>query len=1085
MPGSSIAWFARNPAVANLLMVLLLAFGLLAMSSVRQESLPNVPLDRISITVTMPRANPALVETLLCAPIEQAVAAVEGLVELHSEAHEGLCALQMDVQQGYDTRTVLDKVRLAVQGVSQLPASASVPVVQELVVRNRVLRLLLVGRLSEMALYQLAEQISRDLRSTADITIVDVENLADREVALEVPRENLHRFQTTLAEMADAVRQVAQPAAAGTLHGGQGDMLLNAGDRISAAAGYLDLPVRQGEAGEQVRVADIARLHDGFARTPIAAWRDGEPAVALDVYRVGDQQVLAVADAVKRYLQQRTLPEGVSLSVWQDDAADFRERSAVLWQGGIQALLILLLVLTLFLGLSLAGWIALGIPVAMIGAVAALPLLGESVNTISLFAFILVLGIVVDDAIIVGERIHQRQRNGEAPLSAAIAGAQDVARPVIFAVLTTALAFAPLLFLPGPEGALMRVIPLVALAVLLLSLVESLWILPAHLARPVSSRSLFVRSRELSARFNLALDQLLHRFYRPLIWQLLLRRKQVVALFALLALLCLALFHSGRVNMVLFSQVEGRQVLAELHFPRGTPASRLAEEALMLETSAAQLARDIRQQQAASPVAHVLVEQGLRHKVSNASDPDAATRLRVTVKLDSQAAISAAAFAERWRAQHGVVPDALSQRFDASVLATKPDIHIHLYHPDLALLDEMAGQLELALREQAGVSQIGNSLNARRPLLDLLLTDAGRHAGLTRSALASQVQQAFEGIEVGRIPEFGEEVPVLLRLAEQDSNALSALEQLPIFLPDGSWAPLIALADIRQQDTPAVIRHYDRRRQATLTALVDNAVSSPAQVMAALRQGMLAELSQRWPGASWGIAGKPRAIDEFLSYLSQGYLLAMMAIFFVLTVLFGNYRQPLLVMSAIPFGMVGATVGHFLLGIDITLWSMVGVIAVSGVVVNDNLVLLDEINRLRQQQRPLYAAVVEAGASRFRPILLTTVTTVLGVLPLILSAAPQARFLLPMAVSLAFGVLFATLVSLLLVPCLLVLLEELRSVRDGQGDSGQGPSSAVETAYAKGRHAAHSGVTGNPHQDEVLHAAWEAGFSDATEELAA
>lgn len=1086
MRGSSIAWFAHNPAVANLLMVLLLASGVLAMMTVRQESLPNVPLDRISITVAMPRANPALVETLLCAPIEQAVAGVEGLVELHSEAHEGLCVLQMDVQQGHRTREVLDKVRLAVQGVSQLPASALPPVVQELVVRNRVLRLLLVGQLDEMALYQLAQQISRDLRSLPDITIVDVENLAEREVALEVPRENLHRFRMTLANMAEAVAEAAQPASAGTLHGAHGDMLLNAGDRIESASGYLDLPVRRGAAGEQVRVDDLAQLHDGFARTPIAAWHDGEPAVALDIYRVGDQQVLAVADAVKEYLRHVTLPAAVSLSVWQDDAADFRERSAVLWQGGMQALLILLLVLTLFLGLSLAGWIALGIPVAMIGAVAALPLLGESVNTISLFAFILVLGIVVDDAIIVGERIHQRQRRGEAPLQAAIQGARQVARPVVFAVLTTALAFAPLLFLPGPEGALMRVIPLVALAVLLLSLVESLWILPAHLARPAPSHRVFARSEAWSARFNQVLDQLLRRVYRPLIWQLLMRRKQVVALFGLMVLLCIALFHSGRVNMVLFSQVEGRQVLAELHFPRGTSPGRLAEEALMLETSARQLARRLQQERATDPIAHVLVEQGLRNKVSNASDPDAATRLRVTLMLNDSETVSAPDFARLWRAQHGVVPDALSQRFDASVLATKPDIHIHLYHPDLQILDQMAGQLELALREQAGVSEIANSLDARRPLLDLLLTDAGRHAGLTRASLALQVQQAFEGIEVGHIPEFGEEVPVLLRLAESDSNALGGLEQLPIFLPDGSWAPLTALADIQQQDTPAVIRHYDRRRQATLTALVDSRLSSPGQVMAALQQGILAELPQRWPGASWGIAGKPRAINEFLSYLSRGYLLAMMAIFFVLTVLFGNYRQPVLVMSAIPFGMVGASIGHFLLGIDITLWSMVGVIAVSGVVVNDNLVLLDEINHLRNdQQRPLYAAVVEAGASRFRPILLTTVTTVLGVLPLILSDAPQARFLMPMAVSLAFGVLFATLVSLLLVPCLLVWLEELRGVHGRQGDSAGGPSAAVETAYGEGRHAAHSGLTGNPYQDEVLHAAWEAGYSDAAEELAA
>ena len=1078
-----IAWFARNPAVANLLMVMLLMGGVISLSLVRQETLPNVPLDRIGISVQLPEASPAMVETLLCTPVEQAVSGLEGITELTSEAYDGLCMLRMDVQQGYQTSRVLDQVRVAVDGLRGLPAQASRPLVQELVVRNRVVRLLLVGALSDMQLYQLGHRIRRELLAREAISVVDVENLPAREVVLEVPRENLHRFQMTLAQMATAVRTAAQPATAGVLHSDRGDLLLSAGERLNHGADYLALPLRDSGDGAVLRVADVASLHDGFERTRIAAWHDGQPAVALDVYRVGAQQVLEVAAAVQDYLDTAALPAGVSLTLWEDDAAEFRDRTAVLWENGWQGLLVLLLLLSLALGAWLAGWIALGIPVAMIGAIMALPMLDESINTISLFAFILVLGIVVDDAIIVGERIHHHQRQGLKGLDAAIQGARDVASPVCFAVLTTIIAFAPLLFLPGPEGALMRVIPLVAIAVLVLSLVESLWILPAHLASERPKGRFWQRSEAITTAFNARLDTLLARFYRPLVRTLVQRHALVLTSFLCLLLLCLSLLHSGWVQMVLFSRVEGPRVVAELVFPRGTAAARIEQEALMLESSARQVAA--RLQQDGGLIEAVLVEQGIRQKVSNAADPDAPMRLRVTLRLTEQRSVGAQQLAQAWRDHHGLVADALSQRFDASVLQTKPDIHVHLYHDDLAQLDRMAAELATRLGQYAGVHEVSNSLHARRPLVNIDLTAAGEHAGLQRAELGQQVRQAFQGIEVDRIAELDQEVPVRMRLAGDDTRGLWHLQQLPIFTADGGWAPLAALATLTVNDAPAVIGRYDGRRHAAVTALVDNHVTSPSRVMASLQAEMLDDLNSQWPGASWGIAGKPRAINEFMDYLGVGYLLALMGIFFVLTTLFGNYSQPLMVMSAVPFGLVGATLGHFALGIELTLWSMVGVIAVSGVVVNDNLVLLDEINRRRQQGEPLRQAVVEAGATRFRPILLTTLTTVLGVGPLILADSAQARFLLPMAVSLAAGVSFATLVSLVLVPCLMVAGDSWRQAWRRLPASNDADSGSVEFAYQAGREAALSGQRHNPCLDPVLQAAWEAGYQDALAERVA
>ncbi|MCG8394399.1 MAG: efflux RND transporter permease subunit, partial [Pseudomonadales bacterium] len=487
----SIAWFARNGAVANLLMITLLLAGLLAIPHTRQETLPNVPLDRIGIYVAYPQATPETVEALVCTPVETAIEDMEGSTDLISESREGLCSVQLDVMEGHDTRAVLEQIRTRLDALDNLPVEAERPRVQELVIRNRVVRLLLSGSLARKDMYQLAHQVRRDLLNDKAVSSVDIENLPEREMSLLVDRDDLYRYQLTLEAMAAGASQSVQRIAGGLLRNDRGDWLLQTGQEPGNPDAYAGLVVRQSEQGDLLRLGDVARIDDGFSRDTQAAWLDGKPAVALDVYRVGEQNVLDVAQAVKRYLAEADLPRGVALSVWSDDARQFQERSSLLWRNALQGLVLLTLMLGVFLTLRLAGWVALGIPVCMLGACALLPLLGESFNTISLFAFILVLGIVVDDAVIVGESIdHQRRHGGMKGTDAAISGAQRVAKPVLFAVLTTLFAFAPLLFLPGPEGVLMRVIPIVSMAILVLSLVESLWILPAHLSQERPARGL-------------------------------------------------------------------------------------------------------------------------------------------------------------------------------------------------------------------------------------------------------------------------------------------------------------------------------------------------------------------------------------------------------------------------------------------------------------------------------------------------------------------------------------------------------------------------------------------------------------------
>ncbi|MBZ2188186.1 efflux RND transporter permease subunit [Alcanivorax sp. JB21] len=1069
-----IGWFVARPAVANLLMLVLLVAGVLAMGKTRQETLPNVPLDRLGITVTFAQAAPERVEALVCMPLENALYGIEGLSQMVTEAREGLCSITVDIEQGYQTRIVLEQVRTALDGMTRLPANASRPRVQELIVRNRVARLVLTGDLDAMGLYRLARQVRADLLASEAISVVDIESLPDRELALDVRAADLRRHGMSLADMAMALSSGTDSVAGGVLHSDQGDLLLETGQRPDTVADYLAMPLRQSGHGDVLRLGDVARAGDGFARQPMRAWLDGQPAVALDVYRVGRQQVLEVADAIEAYRVGRAWPPGVAVTLWQDDAEAFRTRSEMLWRNALVALSVLALILTFALGLGLARWIALGIPVAMIGACIVMPVLGESFNTISLFAFILVLGIVVDDAIIVGESVHHQRRLGYRGQEAALRGARAVARPVCYAVLTTALAFSPLLFLPGAEGALMRVVPIVAISILVLSLLESLWILPAHLASiPDRPGRLVAASDRLSERFNRFLDGVLGRVYRPAMAHLLRWRYPVVTAFVGMMAITAALLHNGWVNTVLFSEVEADHVLAEVVFPQGTPVSRIEEELARLEASAAQLSRSLEAEWGTRVIDRRLAEQGFREKISNAADPDAAQRMRVSLRLAEGSPLDASTVSALWRGQHGAIADALSTRFDANMVQTRPDVHINLYHEDTAVLDDMAAALADTLRRLSGVHEVTNSLNARRSQVDIALTPAARHAGLTEETLGRQIREAIHGIEVDRMPEQDTEVPVMLRLAIQDTDSLWRLAQMPVQLPGGDWAPLSVMATLTARDAPATYGRYDRRRNATLTAFVDNRVSSPGAVMATLRSSMLDALSEAYPGASWGIAGKPKAINAFMDHLGYTYTLALIAMFFVLTVLFGTWSQPLLVMSVIPFGLVGAVAGHLLLGLDMTLWSIIGVIAVSGVVVNDNLVLIDEVNRLRREQVPLHEAVVSAGAARFRPIMLTTVTTFLGVGPLLLEGRAEAAFLVPMAVSLAFGVLFATLVSLVLVP---VLMCAGADIRQWWGQHRGEPVRDVEAAYRQGREAA--GWVRNPHSDPVLQAAWDAGRDD-------
>lgn len=1081
MMDNLIAWFARRPAVANLLAVLLVLGGLLAMTQTRQETLPNVPLERIGVVSTL-NGSPSVVEQRLCIPLETAIYPVEGVEEIQSESRQGSCSITVFVAEGYDSGEVRERIAGRVENLDGLPGDASRPEVEEVVFRNRVSRLLLSGQVSPRELHRVAWQLRDQLLREDSISEVSLEGLPQRELSVTVPRENLYRYRLTFAELVESIESQVTPVSAGRLRTDDAQSLILAGQGITEPDGYGALPVRESRDGEWLALEQVASIEDGFGRSAIAAWLDGQPAVALDIYQSGNHSALEIAEAVGGFLDRARVPAPLQLQMWEDDAVQYKERSDLLWGNALLGLAMLVLVLGVFFGLRLSAWVALGIPVAMLGACLVLPLFGESFNTISLFAFILVLGIVVDDAVIVGESIEYESRTHGDGLEAVVRGAQRIATPIVVAIITTVIAFAPMLFLPAPEGEFMKVVPLIAITILGLSLVESLLILPAHMHQVVNRPP--GRSERFSAAVNRRFEHWVEKRCLPFLTAAMNRRALVLSFFTGLFVISVALIHSGWVTVTMFSEVEGDRVMADLHFPEGTSGDTVLAATQSLQSSARELQHRLAREKGVPVIAAIHAEQGRRNNYSTAHDPAAELRARVTLALPpaGERPMTAREIAGLWRQSQAPISGARSLRFHASLNQVNPDLHINLYHPDLERLTEASSQLAGYLEGVEGVHEVDDTMASRFSELAIRVRPAARMAGLSETQIGQQVHAAFHGSEVDRLPQGDHDVPVMLRLPESETGSLWHLEQLPIALDKlGEVAPLSVLAELQQRMTPAVISHHDRNRNATVTAYVDQKITSHGRVMDHLEQGLLAQLREQ--GVDWGEAGKPPHITEFVHYLSISYAVALLLMFFVLTLMFGNYWQPFLILMAIPFGMVGALLGHALLGIGLSLWSVVGVVAVSGVVVNDNLVLIDRSNHWRDRGKTPFDSLVLALRERFRPIVLTTLTTFLAVAPLALDTSVQASFLVPMAVSLGFGVLFASLITLVMMPGLYLLLVDasqgLKTLRARWRRASE--ADPVEQAYESGRRVALWGGGENPYRDEVLRASWEAGFTDAGE----
>lgn len=1039
-----ITWFARNSVVANLLLGVILASGLLTLGSLKQEVFPEFSLDTVRISAVYRGAAPSEVEEAVCLRVEEAIEGVEGIDKITSTANEGSGSVVVEVTFGYDVRRVLEDVKSEVEAIDTFPDEVEKPVVQEVTSRFQVINVSISADADLATLKRLGERIKDDIKALPEITHADLLSVPPYEISIEVSEEALRRWGLTFDEITAAVRRFSVDLPGGAVKTSRGEILLRTNGQAYTGEEFERLPLLTRPDGTKIYLRDVAEVIDGFEDVSVSAMLDGKPSVVVKVYRVGEQSAIDVGDAVHRYVRETAprLPEGVEIAAWQDGGRLLKSRLDLLVKNAMTGLLLVFVVLSLFLRLRLAFWVTLGIPVSFLGAITFMPWLGASINMMSLFSFILVLGIVVDDAIVVGENIHATQVRTGKGTSAAIRGTYQVLVPVVFGVLTTMTAFAPMLFVPGIMGKVVSVFPLIILPTLFFSLVESKLILPCHLShyrKPKDDSSASRLTRAWNGFFDFfpnSLSWFISNVYRPLLAASLEWRYLTLSCGLFCMLLTVGLIGAGHVRWVLFPTVESEHVVTFLTMPREASVEVTTEGLARIERAAHALRRELADEQGVDQYTHIVSSVG-EHPFKEAQGGPSAGRnqfqgehlgeVKIELTPSESRTITAEEIANRWRDRIGSIPGAVEVAVTSDLIGGGKAIDLQLSSVDLDVMLEVAESVKARLATYPGVVDVTDTFRGGKPEINLALTSEGEALGLTLESLGRQVRQGFFGAEAQRIQRGSDDVRVMVRYPRRDRRSLGDVERMRIRTPSGDEVPFSTVAVASMGRGPASITRVNFRRSVNVQAEVDESVTTGSQVTAALEADFLPQLMERFPGVSYSFEGDEAEFSESMGGLARGLAIALFVMFAMLAIPLKSYVKPVIILSAVPFGMVGATWGHWILGMELNFLSLCGMVALAGVVVNDGLVLVSFIEGFNRRTGRLRDAVRQAGEARFRAVLLTSLTTAAGVTPLLLEKSIQAQFLIPMAVALASGVLFATAVTLILVPTLYLVLADIRS----------------------------------------------------------
>ncbi|MFC4993443.1 efflux RND transporter permease subunit [Rubritalea tangerina] len=1028
-----ITWFASNPVVANILMFSILAAGLFTAVTVRKEGFPAFAAETVRITVPIRGGTPEDVERGVAIKIEESLQSVDGIEHIRSVSTDSLATITVQAKEKYPITKLLDDVKIQVDAIPSFPEQAENPVIVEQKRTNEVLWVELYGEASEAVLKETARNL-RDvlLRQSA---ISKVETLGDRdyEISIEPSEEKLRLYNLTFNELAQAVSNNSLDLGGGVIRSERGDIALRSRDQAYLRKDFENIPVRTNPDGTRIFVRDVANVRDDFIDQEYLNRYRGQPSVSLRIKTEGNDDILKAVrqarETVEEYSKADKLPEGVQIAGWYDGAVNIRDRLVLLGKNGFVGVLLVFLTLTLFLNLRLAFWVAVGVPISLAGALACFPIAGIdlSVNVISAFGFLVVLGIVVDDAIVIGESIYSEKEqqkeitDSEGYIRSTVRGVSKVVTPATFGVITTVAAFLPLTQVSGRMGNVFGQIAITVILCLIFSLVESKLILPSHLAHiDVHRKPTNAITRtwaKIQSSIARGLQWVIDSIYRPLIRTLIPWRYTVLAGFIAVLVLIVSLLPAGMLRFVFFPNIYNDNITVTLELEQGQSVDYLHQSALRIERAAEALGEEYKQKHGHNPFLEVQISSSNNTKASVITELTRSTTREFLPTAD---------IIKDWRKKVGPVAGARSLSFAATAGPPGGDFVINLESEDLNELKAAAEDLKAVVATYPGVYDVLDTFDSGKPEILYSITPEGQAAGVTKRDLAIGVRDAFYGREAQRVQRGREEVRVMVRYPIEQRDSLETLRDMRIRKADGTAIPFSLVANTEYSESLASIERYDNKRVVSVEGSIDKGVTSSDEIQARLLEEYFPQMRAKFPSISTSESGEVEQRQKSMGSLQVGFLLSIIFIYILIAIPLKSYVKPLIIMSVIPFGIIGALMGHFIMGIPVSILSMFGILALSGVVVNDSLVLVCRIDDLRKEGSTLLEACKRAGADRFRAILLTSLTTFFGLYPLLRETEVQAQFLKPMAASLAFGILFATVITLVLLPILLLIAKDIK-----------------------------------------------------------
>lgn len=1043
-----------NSVLANLVLCVVIGIGIMALFNLRRESMPSLVVDMIEIGIPFRGADPAEVEEGVSRRIEAVLDGMEGIKRYQTASLEGWSETIIEVQEGYDVQEIRNRVENVVASIDTFPDLVENPRYTIAAQQEQVINLAIWGDLPERQLKTLAEEVVDELQQLPEVSLVESAGGRPYELNIEISKEKLREYGLSLADVTRAIERTSLNLSSGAIKGDGEDIRIRTLGRRYDGREFESIIVKATPNGSIITLERIATVSDSFVEDGGAASFNGNPCQVVAIEKAPGEDAIEISDAVREYAEakQRELPPGANITPCFDESEFIRGQISLLARNGLFGLLLVLAVLWLFLDTRLGFWIAMGIPISLSGALIVMWMIGFSINQFSLMTMIVVLGIIVDDAIVVGESIYAQRRHGKPALQAAVDGVMEVGAPVIAAVTTTIIAFLPLAFVPGVMGKFMVMMPVIVIAALVVSLFECLFMLPAHLnhlplpADTETIESPWRRRLENARRWpGHALERFANTVYRPIVQRAVRHRYVTLCAAACMVLVTIGLVQGQYIRIVFWPPADGNHLSSRIEFPPGTRAD-VTLAAVDHTRKAFEDIADKTMTTSGKPLIRTTFTQ-----VYSGSPNTGSVVIEMIEPGDR--GVHSQDLTVAWQEAVGPLPGIVSHTFEGSSIGMDgAPIEIWLESKEIEVAVAAAEELKQKLHTYDGVYEIEDDFRPGKTEVRVKMKPDAHLMGLTLADVAAFLRTGYYGDEPERLQRGRDDVRVRVRYPREERATIDELERARIRTPDGHEIPLMSVADLELQQGYSTIFGTNGRRRIAVTAAADINRANPSEVIADLKANYLDAMTAQYPNLSWSVQGVEAENQETLGGLQRGFMIAVFGIFVVMAAIFRSYIQPFLIVIVIPFGVIGAFWGHMLLGIPVTLISLFGIVALAGVVVNDNIVLIERINGLLARGVPFYEAICEGGVRRFRPIFLTTLSTSIGLLPVISETNLQAQVVIPMAVSIAAGVAFATLLTLLFIPAMMAVFNDGRRIAYAATHRRWPTPEEVEPATRRGAH---------------------------------